>query len=184
VRPRTDEPVLVGEHHRLYPVAQAELGEHTGDVRLVVDGSTTSCAAISALDRPDLAGVSVTAKPVERSSEASGAAARAADAEAAAIRARQILPLPPSAPVPDMLYVEVDGTRRPGPARRSQRAGRQGPHREIKLARLFTQSGLDTDGKPAMDPGSSSYLATFDGKDTLVGLVEAEHLRRGGEHFR
>jgi hypothetical protein len=35
-----------------------------------------------------------------------------------------------------------------------------------------------------MDPGSSSYVATFDGKDALAELVEAEYLRRGGEHFR
>ena len=31
-----------------------------------------------------------------------------------------------------------------------------------------------------MDPGSSSYVATFDGKGTLAGLVGAEYLRRGG----
>ena len=35
-----------------------------------------------------------------------------------------------------------------------------------------------------MDPGSSTYVATFDGKDALAELVEAEYLRRGGEHFR
>jgi hypothetical protein len=63
----------------------------------------------------DLAGVAVSAKTVERSAEASGAAARAAgSAEAAALRARKIVPLSPPAPVPDMLYVEVDGTGVPG----------------------------------------------------------------------
>ena len=35
-----------------------------------------------------------------------------------------------------------------------------------------------------MDAGSSTYVATFDGKDALAELVEAEYLRRGGEHFR
>ena len=35
-----------------------------------------------------------------------------------------------------------------------------------------------------MDPGSSSYVATFDGKDALAGLAEAEYLRRGADHFR
>ena len=138
----------------------------------------------------DLAGITVSARTVERSAEASGAAARAATAaEAAAIRARQIVPLPPPAPVPDMLYVEVDGTG--VPMRPSETAGRQGKGedgkagtREIKLARLFTVSRLDDDGKPVTDRGSSSYVATFDGKDTLAELVEAEYLRRGGEHFR
>ena len=73
----------------------------------------------------DLAGVAVSAKTAERSAEASGAAARAAgSAEAAALRARAIRPLPPPAPVPDMLYVEVDGTG--VPVRRSETEGRQG----------------------------------------------------------
>ena len=138
----------------------------------------------------DLAGVAVSARTIERSAEASGAAARAAGAaEAAALRARTIRPLPPPEPVPDMLYVEVDGTG--VPVRRSETEGRKGKAddgsartREIKLARLFTVSALDDDGYPVMDPGSSSYVSTFDGKDALAGLVEAEYLRRGGEHFR
>jgi Uncharacterised protein family (UPF0236) len=138
----------------------------------------------------DLAGITVSARTVERSAEASGAAARAAGAaEAAAIRARTIRPLPPPAPVPDMLYVEVDGTG--VPVRRSETEGRKGKAedgstrtREAKLARLFTVSRMDSDGRPVTDPGSSSYVAAFDGKDALAELVEAEYLRRGGEHFR
>ena len=92
-------------------------------------------------------------------------------------------------PVPDMLYVEVDGTG--VPVRASETEGRTGKDddgkagtREVKLARLFTVSRLDDDGRPVMDPGSSTYVFTFDGKDALAGLVEAEYLRRGGEHFR
>jgi hypothetical protein len=138
----------------------------------------------------DLAGVVVNARTVERSAEASGAAARKAGAaEAALLRARAIRPLPPPEPVPDMLYVEVDGTG--VPVRPSETEGRPGKGedgkagtREIKLARLFTVSRLDDDGNPVMDPGSSSYVATFDGKDALAELVEAEYLRRGGGHFR
>ncbi|MGH8920565.1 MAG: ISKra4-like element ISDesp4 family transposase, partial [Actinomycetes bacterium] len=110
-------------------------------------------------------------------------------AEAAAIRARTVRPLPPPDPVPDMLYVQTDGT---GVSMRpSETAGRDGKGadgtagtREVKLARFFTVSALDAGGRPVMDPGSSSYVATFDGKDTLAELVEAEYLRRGGEHFR
>ena len=137
-----------------------------------------------------LAGISISARTVERSAEATGAAARAvAEDEAAAIRARDIRPLPPQEPVPDMLYVEVDGTG--VPVRASETEGRAGKAedgkagtREVKLARLFTVSRLDDDGRPVMDPGSSTYVATFGGKDALAQLVEAEYLRRGGEHFR
>jgi hypothetical protein len=125
----------------------------------------------------DLAGITVNARTVERS------------AEAALLRARALRPLPPAKPVPDMLYVEVDGTG--VPVRASETEGRPGKSedgragtREIKLARLFTVSAPDDDGSPVMDPGSSSYVATFDGKDALANLVEAGYLRRGGEHFR
>jgi hypothetical protein len=138
----------------------------------------------------DLAGVAVSAKTTERSAEASGAAARAAaEAESAAIRGRRIVPLPPAGPVPDMLYVEVDGTG--VPVRAAETEGRRGKGedgsagtREVKLARLFTVSRLGDDGRPATDPGSSSYVATFDGKDALAPLVQAEYLRRGGGHHR
>jgi hypothetical protein len=137
-----------------------------------------------------LAGIELTAKRVERSAEASGAAARAAAAaEAIAIRARHIRTLPPPGPAPGMLYVEVDGTG--VPVRASETEGRQGKNedgkagtREVKLARLFTQSGLDSKGRPLMDPGSSSYAFTFDGKDVFAGLAGAEYLRRGGQHVR
>jgi hypothetical protein len=137
-----------------------------------------------------LAGITVSARTIERSAEASGAAARAAaSAEAAAIRARAIVAPPPREPVPDMLYVEVDGTG--VPVRASETEGRQGKDgdgkagtREVKLARLFTVSRPDDDGRPVTDSGSSSYAFTFDGKDALARLVKAEYLRRGGEHFR
>ena len=88
-----------------------------------------------------------------------------------------------------MLYAETDGTG--VPVRASETEGRQGKSedgkagtREVKLARLFTVSRLDEDGRPVTDAGSSTYVATFDGKDALAGLVQAEYLRRGGEHFR
>jgi hypothetical protein len=137
-----------------------------------------------------LAGIIVSPRTIERSAEATGAAARAAtEAEAAAIRARTIVPLPPPAPVPDMLYVETDGTGIP--VRASETEGRRGKSedgkagtREVKLARLFTISRPDSKGRPVMDPGSSTYAFTFDGKDALAQLVKAEYLRRGGEHHR
>ena len=137
-----------------------------------------------------LAGITISARTIERSAEASGAAARAAAAdEAAAIRERRIVPLPPSEPVPDMLYVETDGTG--VPVRASETEGRPGKGedgkagtREVKLARLFTVSRPDSKGRPVMDPGSSTYAFTFDGKDALARLVKAEYLRRGGEHYR
>ncbi len=137
-----------------------------------------------------LAAISISARTIERSAEASGATARqAAGQQAAAIRERRIAPLPPPGLLPGMLYVEVDGTG--VPVRPSETAGRpgkgedgKGGTREVKLARFFTVSGLDADGKPVMDARSSTYVFSFDGKDVLAGLVQAEYLRRGGDHHR
>ena len=70
-----------------------------------------------------LAGLTISPRTIERSAEASGAAARTATAaEASAIRERRIVPMPPPGSLPDMLYVEVDGTG--VPVRASQAEGR------------------------------------------------------------
>jgi hypothetical protein len=45
--------------------------------------------------------------------------------------------------------------------------------REVKLACLFTQTRVDDDGYPVRDPGSSSYLATFDPAARFGQLVDA-----------
>jgi hypothetical protein len=136
-----------------------------------------------------MAGVYLTAKRVERAAEASGAAAAAAvRARAAAITARTLVPLPPS-PLPDKLYACIDGTGVPMTARET--AGRDGKGadgrartREIKLAVFFTQDELDNKGYPVRDPGSSSYIATFEPAHVFAGLVEAEGIRRGADHVR
>ncbi len=61
--------------------------------------------------------------------------------------------------------------------------GRAGT-REVKLAVFFTQDKLDEDGYPVRDPGSSSYLATFEPASVFAGLVEAEGIRRGAGRRR
>jgi hypothetical protein len=136
-----------------------------------------------------MAGVHLTAKRVERAAEASGAAGAAADRDrAAAITARTLVPLPPS-PLPDKLYACIDGTGVPVTAKET--AGRDGKGadgrartREVKLAVFFTQDKLDDNGHPVRDPGSSSYVATFEPAHAFAGLVEAEGIRRGARHVR
>jgi hypothetical protein len=131
-----------------------------------------------------LAGVHLTAKRVERAAEASGAAQAAAVRERAAlITARELVPLPPS-PVPDKLYAVIDGTGVPMTAKET--AGRPGKGedgrartREVKLAVFFTQERLDDGGYPVRDPGSCSYIATFEPASVFAGLVKAEGTRRG-----
>jgi hypothetical protein len=137
-----------------------------------------------------LAGIQLTVKRAERAAKAAGAAARqAAAAETAALRSRALVPLPPPSPVPDMFYIEVDGTGIP--VRPPVTAGRQGKDgeaaagtREVKLARMFTVSGTDSDGRPVMDKGSSSYVHTFDGITVFRGQAGAEAIRRGARYHR
>jgi hypothetical protein len=138
----------------------------------------------------ELAGIDLTVKRTERSAEAAGtAAATAISAQADAIRSRQVVPLPPPGPAPDMLYIAVDGTGVPMVAAETE--GRPGKGedgkartREVKLACLFTQTTAGDDGHPVRDPGSSSYLATFEAAERFGQLLDAEAHRRGADHIR
>lgn len=138
----------------------------------------------------ELAGIALTTKRVERSAESDGTAAgEVTGAETDAIVARQIVPLPPPAPLPDMLYIAIDGTGVPMvPAETGGRPGKaedgRARTREVKLACLFTQTAPGTSGHPVRDPDSSSYLATFEPAARFGQLVDGEARRRGAEHIR
>jgi hypothetical protein len=136
-----------------------------------------------------LAGVRLTVKRVERAAEASGtAAALAVGDRAGLITGRKLMPLPPS-PLPDKLYAAIDGTGVPVTAKETARRDGKGDDgrartREVKLAVFFTQDKLDARGYPVRDPGSSSYIATFEPAHAFAGLVEAEGIRRSARHVR
>jgi hypothetical protein len=137
----------------------------------------------------ELAGVRLDARRAGRSAEASGAAVAAAGrGRAALIASRRLVPLPP-VPLPDKLYIVIDGTGVPMTARET--AGRQGKGedgrartREVKLGVFFTQDKLDADGYPVRDRASSSIIATFEPAGVFAGLVRAEGIRRGADHVR
>ncbi len=138
----------------------------------------------------ELAGIALTGKRAGRRAEADGnAAAAAIEAGAAAIAARQVIPLPPAGPLPGKLYIAIDGTGVPMVA--AETAGRAGKAddgkastREVKLAVAFTQTAVDDKGRPVRDPGSSSYLATFAPAPGFGILMAAEARRRGAGHIR
>jgi len=186
-----------------YHCGECGHGVAPGDDRLGVPGSSLSpglrkMVARAGAGQPfaraagllsELAGVQLTARRVERSAEADGAAAAAVtEAGAAAILARRVVPLPPPRPA-DTLYIAVDGTGVPMvPAETAGRAGKypdgRARTREVKLACLFTQSTLSAEGRPVRDPRSSSYLATFAPAAQFGDLTEAEARCRGAEHVR
>ncbi len=138
----------------------------------------------------ELAGITLTGRRAGRRAEADGAAAaRVIEAQAAAIAARQVVPLPPAAPLPDMLYIAIDGTGVPMiPAETEGRPGKaedgKARTREVKLCCVFTQTSLDDKGRPVRDPHSSSYLATFAPASEFGVLMTGEARRRGAAHVR
>ena len=174
------------------------------DAELTVAGVTMSPGLAKMTDRAaaavpfakaarllaELAGVELTVKRAERCAEADGTAtAQAISAQADAIRAHRLVPLPPPGPLPGMLYIAVDGTGVPVTAREAE--GRRGKAddgkartREVKLACLFTQTNVDDGGRPVRDPASSTYLATFEPAERFGQLLDAEARRRGAEHIR
>jgi len=137
----------------------------------------------------ELAGIRLDARRVGRAAEASGTAVAAAGRDRARlIAARKLVPLPPS-PLPDKLYIVIDGTGVPMTARET--AGRQGKGedgrartREVKLGVFFTQDKLDKDGYPVRDRATTSIIATFEPAAAFGNLVRAEGIRRGADHVR
>jgi hypothetical protein len=138
----------------------------------------------------ELAGISLTGRRAGRRAEADGnAAAARIRAEAAAITSGAMTPLPPAGPVPDKLYVAIDGTGVPMVAAETE--GRPGKGedgrartREVKMACAFTQAIVDGGGYPVRDPGSSSYLAAFAPAAEFGMLMAAEARRRGAGQIR
>jgi hypothetical protein len=136
----------------------------------------------------ELAGIRLTDKRIERSAETDGAAAaERITAEAAAITRRRLAVLPAPADRgerADKLYIAIDGTGvsmvAAAVAGRAAKSGDgRARTREVKLACLFTQTGLDEQGRPVRDPDSSSYLGSFAPAEQFATMVAAEAGRRG-----
>jgi len=124
------------------------------------------------------------AKTIDRATKTEGGKARRAiDAEAARAKASPELAWDPDKP--GKAYIVIDGTGAPMVPKET--AGRDGKQpdgkaktREVKIACLFTQSGLDpATGEPVQDPGSATYLATFEPCDPFAAQTRQEFYRRG-----
>ena len=187
-----------------YHCGQCGHGFAPRDAELGVAGDTMSPGLAKMTDRAaaavpftkaaalvgELAGITLTGKRAGRRAEADGAAAaRVIEAQAAAITTREVVPLLPGGPPPDMLYIAIDGTGVPMiPAETEGRDGKgedgRARTREVKLCCCFTQASLDQEGRPARDPASSSYLATFAPAAEFGTLMAGEARRRGAGHVR
>jgi len=122
------------------------------------------------LDMAELAGVPVVGKQVERVSEDMGQEVQGWVA-------------PASAPDPVVkFYIAYDGTGVPVVQRETEgRKGKEGPAktREAKLGCIFTQTGVDAEGRPERDAESTSYVGAIETSVEFGPRLYAEAERRG-----
>jgi hypothetical protein len=107
-----------------------------------------------------LAGLDVTAKSVERTSEAIGADIAAGEQRAIRRAVQLDLPVIIGKPIP-ILYVQMDGTgvpvvKKDTEGRKGKTDGRPAHTREVKLGCVFTQTAWDTEGYAIRDPDSTT----------------------------
>lgn len=128
------------------------------------------------------AGLTLSAKSVERVAEAAGQ-----DLETWAEREREALwrqepPENPARTIPT-LYIELDGTGIPMvPVALAGRKGKQpdgsAKTREAKLGCVFTQTSLDERGRPVRDPASTTWVGAIETAAPFGWRLYAEAVRR------
>ncbi len=132
-------------------------------------------------DLEALAGIFVKTKEVERVSEAIGEEIEAvAQRERKAVLSGKIVQIQP---VPRM-YVAMDGTGIPMvPHETEGRAGKdetgRAKTREAKLGCVFTQTGVDSKGRPIRDEGSTTYAGAIETAEEFGQRIFTEAIRRG-----
>lgn len=118
-------------------------------------------------------------------------------AEHVATRGPVPVPVPaaadPDSDGPDLCYIVLDGTGAPMlPSECVARAGKdpdkndgRAATREVKIGCLFTQTDIDPlTGDPVQDPGSASYISTFEPAGTFGAHAKAEYHRRRFDQIR
>jgi Uncharacterised protein family (UPF0236) len=131
-------------------------------------------------DLEDLAGIHVNAKEVERQSHIVGGQVEIFHrGQADAAMSDKMIPIKA---VPRM-YVSMDGTGVPvvknETADRRGKDGGQAKTREAKLGCIFTQTGLDKEGRPIRDENSTCYIGAIEKADEFAKRLYGEAKRRG-----
>lgn len=135
-----------------------------------------------------LAGLHVSAKPVERQAEQIGAEIMRLE-QAEIQRSVQLqLPIPVGPPIP-ILYVEIDGTGIPVVKKETQgRIGKvdgQPAHtREVKLGCVFTSAGVDKENRPIRDQASTTYTGAIETAAEFARRIYREAFQRGWPRAR
>lgn len=127
----------------------------------------------------ELGNIRVTAKEVERQSHiVGGQIERFHHDQAEAALCEKVVPIKA---VPRM-YISMDGTGVPVVKRetadRRGKDGGQAKTREAKLGCIFTQTGLDKEGRPIRDEQSTSYIGAIETADDFAVRLYKEAKRR------
>jgi hypothetical protein len=131
-------------------------------------------------DLHELADIRVTAKEVERQSHiVGGQIEQFHGTQAEAALAEKVIHIKA---VPRM-YVSMDGTGVPvvkmETVDRRGKDGGQAKTREAKLGCIFTQTGVDKEGRPIRDEQSTSYIGAIETADDFASRLYKESKRRG-----
>ena len=131
----------------------------------------------------ELAGLEVTTKAVERQAEAVGQ--DIASREQAHIESAVQLQLPEvrTGEIP-VVYVEMDGTGIPvvkaeTEGRPGKTPGQPAHTREVKLGCVFTQTGIDDEGRPVRDEDSTTYTGAIEAAEPFGRRMYREACDRG-----
>lgn len=135
-----------------------------------------------------LAGLEVTAKAVERQAEAIGSSIGVQE-QAEIHQTMQGDRPATSGPEIPVLYIEMDGTGVPVVAaetkgRPGKVEGQPARTREAKLGCVFTQTGVDPEGRPVRDPESTTYTGAIETAEEFGRRLYAEVCHRGGSRAK
>jgi hypothetical protein len=132
------------------------------------------------------AGLKLQAREIERVAEEVGRQVEQwlSEEQEQVVKARPSIP--PQLEPDTKFYISFDGTG--VPVRKSELLGRKGKQadgsartREVKLGCVFTQLGLDKEGRPQRDPDSTTYVGAIESSTLFGWRMYAEALRRGLE---
>ena len=152
--------------------------------RLMTRAGSRESFAEAAEDLHVYGAMKVDAKDVERVAESVG---RVIDdwmrRQASAAQAGIEEPAGRQGAIP-ILYISLDGTG--APMRPGELEGRKGKGpdgrartREVKLGCVFTQTGVDEEGRPVRDPDSTSYVGAIEPSADFGNRLYPETVRRG-----
>lgn len=160
-----------------------DTGFSPGVRRMMAHVGSSQPFAPAARELQLLASVRVGAKDIERVAEKVGERVEAwAQGQSAQARLIASCGHPIVESPAEKLYVSFDGTGAPmRPEALQGVRGKNGPARtrEVKVGCVFTQTGVDEEGRPARDDASTTYVAAIESSADFGHRIHGEATRRG-----